>query len=123
MEQKLVIDGCLPTFNEITNANRSNRFQGSEQKKQYTDLVTYYCKMQRLKAFKKQVDVTITWYMKNKMKDKDNIMAGQKFIFDGLVNARVLKNDGWKEIGDISHKFRVDKDNERVEIRLKEISK
>ena len=40
--------------------------------------------MQRLKAFKKQVDVTITWYMKNKMKDKDN---------------------------------------ERVEIRLKEISK
>lgn len=65
--------------------------------------------------------VTITWYCKNKRKDKDNIMAGQKFIFDGLQKAGVLSNDGWKQIGDVTHRFEVDKRNPRVEIVLQEV--
>lgn len=45
------------------------------------------------------------WYCENKRKDPDNISAGQKFIFDGLVRACVLPNDGWREVATILHTF------------------
>jgi len=48
-------------------------------------------------------------------------MAGQKFILDGLVQAGVLSNDGWKQIGKVTHDFKIDRQNPRVEVELKEI--
>jgi len=35
--------------------------------------------------------------------------------------AGVLDNDGWKQIGDIEHRFRIDKYNPRVGVELIEI--
>ena len=124
MEQKLLITGRFPSFNDIIKANRGTKaghFVGNNQKQKYTDLVAWKCKEQGIKPFEKQIDVTIHWFCKNKMRDKDGIMAGQKFIFDGLQRASVIPNDGWTEIGDISHKFSIDKENERVEITMVEV--
>lgn len=63
----------------------------------------------------------ITWYSKDKRKDPDNIASGIKFLLDGLVEAGVLPNDGWKEIRSISHSFHIDKANPRVEVEIFEV--
>ena len=71
--------------------------------------------------FRSKVDLEFVWYCKNRRKDKDNILVGQKFIIDGLVEAGVIENDGWNEIGDIKHEFARDKNNPRVEVKIKEV--
>lgn len=87
----------------------------AEMKSTYTGLVAMIAgKLPRIK----KADFVITWHCKNRRKDKDNIMGGQKFIFDGLVHAGVLKNDGWSQIGDVQHKFMVNKNNPHVEVTL-----
>lgn len=45
-----------------------------------------------------QAKFIFIWSEKNKKRDKDNIAAGKKFIFDSLVSAGILKNDGWSEV-------------------------
>lgn len=123
MKQILFIEGELPALNEIIGAINRNRYVGANLKKKYTNLVAWECKHQRVKPFDGKIDIQFTWNCKNKKKDKDNIMAGQKFIFDGLQLAGIIKNDGWKEIGNIDHRFTVDKNNVGVEILMEECEK
>jgi len=112
---KIVINGELPALNEIIDASKGHWGQYSKMKKFYTSVVRKA--VESLPSIEK-ADFEITWFCKNKRKDKDNIMGGQKFIFDGLVDAGVLKNDGWSQIGDISHLFEVDKANPRIEVEI-----
>ena len=117
---KLIIPGRLPGLNDMTDAARRNRYESAKMKREYTDLVAWCARSARLPRFD-QVDMVITWYEPNMKRDKDNIMAGQKFILDGLVQAGVIANDGWRQVGDISHRFRVDQTNPRIEVELIEI--
>lgn len=109
------ISGELPDMNQIIKASKSHYVVYSKMKKKYTQLVKESAK--DLPAIE-SADFLIQWYCKNKRKDPDNITAGQKFILDGLVEVGVLKNDGWKQVGEIRHRFRVDKDNPRIEVIL-----
>jgi len=74
-------------------------------------------------ACKGQVDIAITWHEPNQRRDLDNIMAGQKFILDGLVRAGTLPNDSQKYINSITHKFETDKENPRIEVKIHEKEK
>lgn len=120
---KIIIEGTLPSMNEIIDTAKMGRGKYSHyasMKRVNTDLVAWTCKSQ-LKGFKfERVDIAITWYCPDKMKDPDNIMAGQKFILDGLVNSKVIPGDGWKQINNISHKFAIDRDNSRIEVVITE---
>lgn len=116
---KFIIPGRLPGLNDMIDAARRNRYASAEQKKEYTELVAWCAKAARLPRME-QINVTVFWYEPDKRRDKDNIMAGTKFIFDGLVVAGVLPNDGWGQIGDIQHIFDVDPDDPRVEIEINE---
>lgn len=108
--------GELPTTNEIVAVSKRHHMAYAGMKKKYTRLVALQAgKLPKVE----KADFEITWFCKNKRKDKDNIMGGQKFIFDGLVQANVLENDGWKQIGNVAHLFEVDKDNPRVEVKIK----
>lgn len=94
----------------MTQANRGTKggyWTGAMQKKEYTRLVALLAKSQRLKPIDYQADFNFLWICRNKRRDKDNIIAGQKFIFDGLQNAGIIKNDGWGEIGKIHHNFTI----------------
>ncbi|MGY0692953.1 Holliday junction resolvase [Virgibacillus sp. FSP13] len=115
---KFVIPGSLPTMNEIIAASKKHHMVYANMKKDYTALVMM--RANKLSKIKK-ADFEITWYCKNKRKDKDNIIAGQKFIFDGLIKAEVMDNDGWDEVGDIIHHFEVDKKNPRIEVIIHEL--
>jgi len=105
-------------MNEIIDASKSHWSVYRKMKEDYTNLVAWSI---RDKQQKKKVNILITWYCKDKRQDKDNVAAGVKFILDGIVQAGVLKNDGWKEIGDILHRFKVDKKNPRIEVQLIDI--
>lgn len=112
---EFTIKGRLPNMNEIIEASKSHWSVYAEMKKTYTQLVQLSCaKLPKLKS----TSFIITWYCTNRKTDKDGIMAGTKFILDGLVEAGKLENDGWKQIGHIQHQFKVDKENPRVEVKL-----
>lgn len=114
---EFTIPGELPAMNEIVEASKSHHMRYSSMKKQYTNLAAWSAKKAKLPEIG-HADFEIIWYCKNKRKDKDNIMAGQKFIFDGLVTAGVLANDGWAQIGNVTHEFAVDKQNPRVVVKI-----
>lgn len=124
MTHKIVIPGELPDLNTIIAESKKGRGKWqpyNEMKQEYTNIVAWIAKSEIKKQLKK-IDLEITWICKNRRKDKDNISGGgTKFILDGLVAAGVIKNDGWKQIGDIYHKFKVDKHNPRVEVEIREV--
>jgi len=88
-----------------------------------TDNITLLAKQLKIKnrPIRTPVWITYHWYCKDKRKDKSNIAFAKKFIEDGLVNAGVLKNDGWNDIEGFNDRFYIDKQNPRVEVEISEV--
>ena len=88
------IPGELMSLNEFINIQRTHPMKGNQVKQKNTNR----CKRAVLEAiqqglsFELPVCLSITWYMKNRRKDPDNIAFAVKFILDGLVNAGALPN-------------------------------
>jgi hypothetical protein len=76
----------------------------------------------RLPQITKPFEVTITWCAKNKKRDPGNIAAAEKFIGDGLRDAKIIPNDTWKYVAGINHRFKVDPKNPRVIVEIDEIN-
>ena len=53
------------------------------------------------------------------MRDPDNIISAKKNILDALVQEGKLKNDGFNNFIGLSERWEVDKDNPRIEVRIK----
>lgn len=119
MKYKIIIPGELPALNEIIDASKSHHMKYAKLKKEHTESIAWIAKAGIGKELNK-INLYITWHCKNRRKDKDNIAVGVKFILDGLVEAGIIKNDGWREVGTIKHNFQVDKDNPRVEVLIRE---
>ena len=122
-KEAFTVQGELPDLNTIikeSKRGRGNWQPYNDLKHEYTIRVMAACR--GIEPFNK-IDIDIEWICKNKRKDKDNIMAGTKFVLDGLVVAGIIDNDGWKEIGHITHGFIVDKENPRVLVELTEVGK
>lgn len=115
---KLIIPGTLPSLNEMINASKGNKYGYVKMKNQAIYLVQCSAKVSKLPPITELCDYAITWYCPNKRKDKDNVMCGQKYIFDGLQEGGYLSNDGWKQIGKVTHDFDVDKLNPRIEVNI-----
>ena len=97
----------IPTdLNNYINAERTNRFKAAKIKKDETLLIASMCSTEKPIEYK--ADVYFTWHLKNWKKDPDNIAFAQKLIFDGLIKAEILKNDGHKQINSIHHYYIVD---------------
>lgn len=121
---KVIVPMELPGMNEIVAAAKKGRgaYQPyAEMKRKYTNICAIFAREAVKKPISNPVKLYITWYCKNKRKDKDNISAGKKFIMDGLQKSGVLKNDGWGEIRGWEEKFEIDKGNPRVEIEIEEV--
>lgn len=119
---KLIIDGTFPNLNDYIAAERESRYAGAAMKRRYTELVAYYAMSQLGDYRPGKVIVHYTWYEPSRKRDMDNICAfGRKVIQDGLVMAKVLKNDGWNDIAGFTDSFAVDKQRPRIEIEFEEI--
>ena len=120
---RIVIPGTLPSLNEMINASKRNKYAYVKMKDEAIDTIGWEFKRTMTgQQGPEKADYEFTWYCPDKRKDKDNIMAGQKFVFDALQQIGFIKNDGWKQIGSVTHRFEVDKQNPRVEVEIKEIS-
>jgi len=113
----LTIPGRLPGLNEMIDAARISKYESAAQKKTYTELVAWCCKAARLPKMNR-IALDIIWYEPNAKRDFDNIVAGCKFLLDGMVTARVIPNDGQKNVESIKNVVRVDKDNPRIEVEI-----
>jgi len=120
---KFDIEGRLPGLNEMIDAAKQGKgkYQPYSMMKQtYTDMVAWLAK--KMPRYEK-IALIITWYEPNQKRDPDNIMAGQKFILDGLVATGTIPGDSQRYIAGIMHRFRVDKQNPRIEVEIIEAGK
>lgn len=114
----LLIEGELTALNEFVNAERRNRYIAAKIKRDETG----YCQDAAEKSDLKLQEtdfpcaLIITWYVKNKRKDADNIAFAKKFILDGLVEAGVLPNDNRKYVQGFTDIVKEDKERQRIEI-------
>ncbi len=120
---KFEIPGRLPGLNEMIEAAKGGK--GKYQpyalmKEECTNMVVWLAK--KLPKYEKVV-LIITWYEPDRRRDPDNIMAGQKFIIDGLVTAGIIPNDNQRHIQGILHKFAIDKENPRIVVEIVDIEK
>ena len=115
---KFVIPGEMPGFNEIVAAAKAHYHKYNDMKRTNTELVSWVANKI---PNKKKIFLDITWIEKNRRRDPDNIAAAVKFIWDGLVEAGVIPNDGWNQNGGWKNNFEVDKDNPRIEVIIKEV--
>ena len=123
---KIVIPHELMDLNKFINLQRGNRYGGAKAKKDQTNLCTMYIKRAINDGLDISdmlpVDIEFKWFVRNRRKDKDNIVFAKKFILDAMQSSGLIENDGWSEIGDFSDKIRLDKNNPRVEIVFKNSS-
>lgn len=118
--QTLVIEGGLPTLNEYINAERTNRHKAAKLKKATEVVIQVFIKKSKLKPIQSYpVDMAYFWYCRDRRTDKSNISSiGIKFIEDSLQKAKILRNDGWKEINEMTNSYLVDKKKPRIEVVL-----
>ncbi len=123
MEYLLTIPGTLNNLNDYIAAERTNRHKGARMKASNESIVVaavWQC--MRGIRIDKPVFMEYTWVEKNRRRDLDNISSfGRKVIQDALVAAGVLKDDGWKYVVGFSDRFQVDKDNPRIEVKIREV--
>ena len=123
MNQIFTIPGRLPGMNEITNANRGNRYGGAKLKKEAQTAIGWAIKEAKLTPVKRPFYLHCTWIEPNMRRDKDNVRAGVKFILDALQEMGVIENDGWREVVGFTDTFRVNKDAPRVIVEIEEIER
>ncbi|KNZ42998.1 endodeoxyribonuclease RusA [Acetobacterium bakii] len=111
-----------PVLNELINENRKNKQVGAKFKKE-TDYYIFICIKSMLKNLKieKSVYIRYTWVEENKKRDKDNIASAKKYVQDALVQAGVLKNDGWNNIVGFEDRFEIDKEKPGVLVEIVEV--
>ena len=119
----LIIPGKLNNLNDYTAACRTNPYEGAKMKSNNeTRAVQAILSQFRRLRINCPVYIKYRWYEPNRRRDLDNISSfGRKVIQDALVKAKVLKNDGWKEITGFQDNFFVDKDNPRIEVEIQEV--
>lgn len=98
--------------------------KGAKSKRAYTRLCALSVKAAinqglEIKEDEMPIDLHFKWYVPSKRKDKDNIAFAKKFILDGMLQAGLIENDGWKQIGNFTDTFVVDKEKPRVVVEIK----
>lgn len=116
------MSGRFPGLNEYIDAERTNRYKAAAMKRDCMTAVAYSIKASpQFRAAQEPVFVKFLWYEKNRRRDMDNIAGfGHKVVFDALVRAGVIQNDGWSSIAGFSDSFFVDERLPRVEIIITE---
>lgn len=108
----------MTDLNTYIDAERTHRQLGAKLKKAETVRVFVSCVEQKIKRVKHIDIIRFSWFCKDKRKDKDNVAFAKKFILDGMMMAKVIKNDGWNDIDGFVDIFAIDNKNPRVEVEI-----
>lgn len=107
-------------MNDFIFANRSHPQKGNKMKRDAQNTVVLYA-LQKLRKIhiNRPVVIHYRFYEPNKRRDLDNVSGFfHKVCQDALVEAGILKNDGWNEIKGYTDEFFVDNKNPRIEVEL-----
>lgn len=108
-------------LNDYISAERSSGVYAASLKRKYTNHVAQYARLAaNLQGWVQpscKVYVTTCYHELNKRRDFDNIVAADKFVLDGLVQAGVIKNDSQKWLAE-PPKHKVDVDPKRVGVTV-----
>jgi hypothetical protein len=111
----------MPGLNDVIEARmlRNGKWNGyTEMKAQWTGLVGLLATRANLPRFDR-VHLSYVLYEPNMRRDPSNVVAGaMKFVEDGLKNAGVLPNDGWKNIASFQSQWFLDKEHPGVAVFL-----
>lgn len=118
MKQTFIIPGRLIGLNEYVDLCRRNRYGAAKAKRENQELICWQIKRAGLKRMKNPVDISFTWIEPNMKRDKDNISFAKKFVLDALVEMRVIPNDNWRWVNNLSDRFAVNKGNPRIIVTL-----
>jgi hypothetical protein len=105
----LWIPGPLPGLNEVIDAAKGYGGRGygySKLKRQWTNTIDLLARAAKVPSFSR-VHMAYRWVERNQRRDPSNVACAKKFVEDGLVEADVLANDGWKQIAGFSDEFEV----------------
>lgn len=110
----------FPSRNESESAARSSKFAGASLKKKYTKLAVTFIGPYARRGWTplQRYSVSFLWMCKDKRHDPDNVMAGMKFVFDGMVAAGLVAGDRWENVQKIENRFAVCKSNPGVRINV-----
>lgn len=123
MTQTLWIAGPLPCLNDIIKAAKGCGGRGyaySKMKDTWTSLVANRARALRIKPVT-CARFRFEWREHSRQRNPDNVAAAKKFLFDGLVTAGVLVNDGWSQIAGWSDAWAVS-DQPGVLVTIEEVS-
>lgn len=108
------VPGQLPGTNEIVDAAKGCVGKGygyAKMKAAWTDKVKMHALAARVPKGLRRVRLECTWIEpvngNGANRDPDNIEAGQKFLWDGLVKAKILPNDKRANNAGSSHTHQV----------------
>lgn len=121
MKHTFIIEGRMAGLNEMTRANRYNRFAGGKQKKDETERVMWAIKASQVPRFTKPVTIHFAWHEPNLKRDVGNVRAGEKFISDALVEMGIIKDDSQKYVKGMSDSFHLDRERPRIEVTVSEV--
>ena len=111
---KIELDYKFINLNEMINLSRGNKYYANTHKKQEMQFVKWSTiKVPKITEY--PIKIEVIWHVKNKCFDLDNRIL--KNILDGLVNAKILKNDNYNCVNEINYKAIVD-GTEKVELIL-----
>jgi len=121
--QRFFIATRLPSLNEIVAWARQCRGKSSKyalNKVMYESLIRDDIRKAKLKPVSGPVVLAFHWVESNAKRDYGNIRAGEKFISDALVQAKILRTDARSQVIGYRDTFDVDKTNPGVWVLLEE---
>lgn len=111
---RIELDYKFINLNEMINLSRGNKYFANTHKKKEMEYVKWTTlKVPKITEY--PIKVEVIWHVKSKNFDLDNRII--KNILDGLVNAKILKNDNYNCINEITYRAIVD-GTEKVELIL-----
>jgi Holliday junction resolvase RusA-like endonuclease len=84
------------TLNTYIEAERINKYKAAQLKKHHTYIAYLFFRARKdfFQSASFPVKLNFVWLLKNKRNDLDNVVFARKFILDGMVAAKLIKNDG-----------------------------
>ncbi len=96
---EFTVVGKMPTINEMVAASKIHFAVYSKMKKKWTNMAWAMALKEHVPAAEHPVIIKMTWFETTKSRrDPDNVVASKKFILDGLVKAKVIKDDSHKYV-------------------------
>lgn len=89
----LTYNGRLPSANDLIAINRVNRYSGAALKKRYTQELARCFESQTKARFTNHVTCKVDFYEDSMRRDDDNVISGLKYVMDGLVEAKIIRDD------------------------------